>query len=111
MSQWTCHVGTIRKILKKVVDTEAQPAIIGLEARRASMSHSYGNLYHEMVVEPAQDASEGILLDTVAREDLLRQGLDPDTVLASIRELADQHLRELLRPAFYRRVEELGVYR
>ena len=93
------------------LDNEKKEAIIAEQGRRKPVSHSYGNLYHEMVVEPARDASEGILLDTVAREDLLRQGLDPDTVLASIRELADQHVRELLRPAFYRRVEELGVYR
>lgn len=75
------------------------------------MAHDYAELYHDMVVEPARDVAQGILLDTVAREDLSKQGLDPQEVLASMRELAEEHVRELLRPAFYQRVEELGVYR
>lgn len=75
------------------------------------MAHDYGNLYHEMVVEPARDVAQGILLDTVAREDLSKQGLDPVEVLANIREHAEERVRALLLPAFYQRVEELGVYR
>ena len=75
------------------------------------MEQDRNSLYHDTVVDPAEEISRGILLDTSARDDLRALGLDPDAVLDSIRQNACDMVKDLLRPTFYQRVEELGLGR
>jgi len=42
---------------------------------------------------------------------LRANGLDPDAVLDSLRQTARDMLKDMLRPGFYQRVEELGLWR
>lgn len=75
------------------------------------MKQQQDTLYHDMVVQPSEDICQGILLDSTARDDLRANGLDPDTVLDSLRQTACDMLKDMLRPRFYQRVEELGLWR
>jgi len=75
------------------------------------MKQQRDTLYQDMVVQPSEDISQGILLDSTARDDLRANGLDPDAVLDSLRQTARDMLKDMLRPRFYQRVEELGLWR
>lgn len=75
------------------------------------MKQQRDTLYYDMVVQPSEDISQGILLDSTARDDLRANGLDPDAVLDSLRQTARDMLKDMLRPRFYQRVEELGLWR
>lgn len=75
------------------------------------MKQQRDTLYQDMVVQPSEDICQGLLLDSTAREDLRANGQDPDAVLDSIRQTARDMLKDMLRPRFYQRVEELGLWR
>lgn len=75
------------------------------------MKQQRDTLYQDMVVQPSEDISQGILLDSTARDDLRANGLDPDAVLDGLRQTARDMLKDMLRPRFYQRVEELGLWR
>ena len=76
-----------------------------------AMKQQRDTLYQDMVVQPSEDISQGILLDSTARDDLRANGLDPDAVLDGLRQTARDMLKDMLRPRFYQRVEELGLWR
>lgn len=72
---------------------------------------TYGDLYDEMVSDPAQEISQMLEFGEEARAAIAARGVDPDKMLDSIRDSAYEDIKESLRPVFYARCEELGIKR
>jgi hypothetical protein len=70
---------------------------------------TYGDLYDEMVTEPAREISQMLEFGDAARAAIDARGVDPDDMLVGIRESAYEDIKESLRPVFYARCEELGI--
>jgi len=69
----------------------------------------HGDLYDEMVTNPANEIINHLDLSETGRARLISLGLDPDKVLGYIKESAYEDIKESLRPAFEGRAHELGI--
>jgi hypothetical protein len=70
---------------------------------------TYTELYDEIVTGPANEISQMLEFSAAARASISARGIDPDTLLDSMRENAYEDAKDALRRVFYARCTELGI--